>query len=289
MKGSGIGVEIPWIRGILKYIPIKSWQEVFNSTGLLMKYGLETRQMSRSSGDDKTIFSNSNKEAEREGGYMDEIDVQLEAQGLLVAGSDTTAVTLTYLVWAVICHPQWQHALEEEVAGLAPDFTDAELETLPVLNGVIEETLRLYGAAPGCLPRMVPPNGAHLKGHFLPEGTVVSTQSYTLHRDANVFPDPFKFDPGRWVPTKETIPGVSAATSTDVAKAMYSPFGFGSRTCLGIHMARMEMRLAVAEFFKTLPGIRLASSVTENSMAMENYFLIAPASHRCEVTLKFNE
>lgn len=220
---------------------------------------------------------------------MDEIDVQLEAQGLLVAGSDTTAVTLTYLVWAVICHPQWQHALEEEVAGLAPDFTDAELETLPVLNGVIEETLRLYGAAPGCLPRMVPPNGAHLKGHFLPEGTVVSTQSYTLHRDANVFPDPFKFDPGRWVPTKETIPGVSAATSTDVAKAMYSPFGFGSRTCLGIHMARMEMRLAVAEFFKTLPGIRLASSVTENSMAMENYFLIAPASHRCEVTLKFNE
>lgn len=251
-----------------------------------MKYAVETRQMSRSSGDDKTIFSNSNKEAERGGGYMDEMDVLLEAQGLLVAGSDTTAVTLTYLVWAVLRHPQWHHALEKEVTSLAPEFTDAELETLPVMNGVIEETLRLYGAAPGCLPRMVPPSGAHLRGHFLPEGTVVSTQSYTLHRDANTFPDPFKFDPGRWMPTDGATPGVVPATSTENAKALYSPFGFGSRTCLGIHMARMELRLAVAEFFRTLPGVRLAPSVTEESMALENYFLIAPASHRCEITLK---
>jgi cytochrome P450 len=67
---------------------------------------------------------------------------------------------------------------------------------------------------------------------------------------------------------------------------MYSPFGFGSRTCLGVHLAKVEMRLAAAEFFRTFRGARLAPSVTAKSMEMENFFLIAPKGHKCEVTLR---
>ena len=93
-----------------------------------------------------------------------------------------------------------------------------------------------------------------------------------------------RFEPLRWLQTCESqsgdIPKVSEA-----AKPMYSPFGFGSRTCLGVHLARMEMRLATAEFFRFCKGARLAASVTEESMRMENFFLIAPTSHKCEVTL----
>jgi cytochrome P450 len=114
-------------------------------------------------------------------------DLANEATGFIVAGSGTTAITLTYLVWSVLRHPAIQQNLEEEVLGLDEDFTDAELEKLPVLNAIIDETLRLYGAAPGSLPRIVPAGGATLGGYFIPGGTTVCTQAYTLHRDEETF------------------------------------------------------------------------------------------------------
>jgi len=77
--------------------------------------------------------------------------------------------------------------LENEVRGLKPDFADADLEALALLNAVIEETLRLYGAAPASLPRQTPASGATLCGYFVPGGTTVDTQAYTIHRDASLF------------------------------------------------------------------------------------------------------
>jgi cytochrome P450 len=193
MKGSGITAEMPWwFAPLLKYIPLKGVKELFRGNDILMRYGLEARRKNKAAQDDKTIFSNVSKEAEKEGGHLDELDVQFESQGLLVAGSDTTAVSLTYLIWAVLSHPHWQVQLEEEVSALPVDFGDKDLEELPVLNAIIEETLRLYGAAPGGLPRVVPIGGAHMMGHYLPAGTTVTTQAYTLHRDPTLFPDPNK-------------------------------------------------------------------------------------------------
>lgn len=191
LKGSGIAAELPWwLVSLLKCIPLESVNELFHGHDVLMEYGLEARRKSKTAQDDRTIFSAVNKEAEKEGGHLDEKDVQYESQGLLVAGSDTTAVSLTYLIWAVLSHPYWQQQLEEEVASLPASFGDEDLEKLPVLNAVIEETLRLYGAAPGGLPRIVPNGGAHMMGHYLPAGTTVTTQAYTLHRDSTFFPDP---------------------------------------------------------------------------------------------------
>ena len=115
-------------------------------------------------------------------------ETAFEASGFIVAGSGTTAVTLTYLLWAVLSHPDIQQNLENEVARLGPGFTDAELEKSPYLNAVIDETLRLYGAAPGSLPRQAPKGGTTLGGYFVPEKTTVSSQSYSLHRNENIYP-----------------------------------------------------------------------------------------------------
>ena len=147
---------------------------------------------SKSTEGGKTIFATIMHEAEK-GEHLDDLDVQLEALALLVAGSDTTAITLTYLVWAVISRPQLQAELEKEVAALPESYSDADLEDLVLLNAVIEETLRLYGAAPGGLPRIVPVVGVQMNGYFLPEGTTVTTQSYSLHRDPNLFPNPYEY------------------------------------------------------------------------------------------------
>ena len=69
------------------------------------------------------------------------------------------------------------------------------------------------------------------------------------------------------------------------AKRAFHPFGAGSRVCLGIHMAYMELRLASAEFFRQCKGARLSPETTGESMEMENYFLITPRAQKCEVIL----
>ena len=78
------------------------------------------------------------------------------------------------------------------MATLSSELRADELNNAPLLNSVIDETLRLYGAAPGGLPRTVPSRGATFCGIYLPAGTVVSTQAFTLHRDNTLFRQPLQ-------------------------------------------------------------------------------------------------
>lgn len=135
------------------------------------------------------LFGNMLAENEKDSKSLTDMDILTEAQGFLVAGSGTTAVTLTYLVWAVLQQPTLRKQLEDEVGALKPDYDDATLETLPLLNAVINETLRLYGAAPGSLPRTVPEGGCTLGGYHIPGGITVCTQAYSMHRDESIFPN----------------------------------------------------------------------------------------------------
>lgn len=64
------------------------------------------------------------------------------------------------------------------------------------------------------------------------------------------------------------------------AKSTFCAFGAGAYTCLGIHIAYMEMRYAAALFFRECKGARLADTTTDESMEMENYFVSSvPISH----------
>ncbi|OJZ80146.1 hypothetical protein ASPFODRAFT_53879 [Aspergillus luchuensis CBS 106.47] len=204
---------------------------------------------------------------------MADREVLLESVMLIVAGSGTTAVTMTFLTWAVMANPEIQSRLEKEVAALREDFTDSELEAQPYLNAVINEALRLYGAAPFGLPRVVPATGFNVCGHHVPGGTIVTTQSFSLHRDGSVWAEPDKFIPERWL-DKQQHP-----------KAIFAPFGGGSRTCIGLHMAQMELRFATALLFRECAGIKLAPSTTPESMEIVQYSLIAPKGRKCEVVL----
>lgn len=279
--GSGIGVELPLLRLVGPWIPTETFKRMFRSTPYLTEYGTRAVQGSKERGDTANIFAKIISESEK-GVGLDETDVALEATALVVAGSDTTAVSLTYLVWAVLSRPDIQDALQKELACLPDNYVDQDLEDLPLLNAVIDETLRLYGAAPGGLPRNVPDEGADVAGYYMPGGTIVTTQAYTIHRDDKLFENALQFDPYRWfkLNSEETTP------QQELAKAAYHPFGAGSRVCIGIHLARTELRLAAAGFFRHCKGARLAPSTTASSMEMENFFLIAPKSHRCEILLE---
>lgn len=72
---------------------------------------------------------------------------------------------------------------------------------------------------------------------------------------------------------------------TPVQKAAFMPYGGGTRICLGLHLAYMELRLGTALFFRECKGARLSSRTTEDVMAMAETFLIAPKGHFCNVVL----
>ncbi|KAK4545859.1 hypothetical protein LTR36_002423 [Oleoguttula mirabilis] len=273
---------MPIAREIGRRLPFRAAQELFGGNDFLNDYGQVAVDNMKAQQGGKNIFANMMAEAEK-GEQLDDLDVKLEATALIVAGTDTTAISLTYLVWAVLSQSSLQKELEQEVAALPDGYRDADLERLPLLQAVIEESLRLYGAAPGMLPRAVPPGGVDLGGYYLPQATTATTQSYSLHRDPNSFPDPDEFIPARWLPStsKDDKYRISEA-----AKAVFSPFGAGSRTCAGIHLAYIELRLATAEFFRRMSGVSLAPSATRECMEQENYFLIAPRGHKCEITMK---
>lgn len=134
------------------------------------------------------------------------------------------------------------------------DFHDADVEAPELLNAVISETLRLDGAEPGTLPRIVPGRGLAVQGLFIPE---------------------------RWLRS----PSHEQCAVTDEARAVYNPFGLSPHGCIGIHLAQTELRLVVAEFFLFFPGTQVAVSTTDESMGLENDFLISLRAHRCELVL----
>jgi cytochrome P450 len=117
-------------------------------------------------------------------------EVVSNAQGYIIAGSDTTAITLTYLIYCLCKHPKVLEKLVREVQSLPDNVTDKECRELPFMDQVMTETLRLYPAVPTGLPRTVPAGGAVLGGYRLPGGITVSTQAYSMHRNPEVFESP---------------------------------------------------------------------------------------------------
>jgi cytochrome P450 len=122
-----------------------------------------------------------------EEGRLTDTDIITDAGALLLAGSDPTAISLTFLLWCVLSRPEVQRQVEAEVAALDGEVTDAACEGLQILNSVINESLRLYGPAPGCMPRSPPPGGAVLGGYFIPDDTIVVTQNWSVQRDSGTW------------------------------------------------------------------------------------------------------
>jgi len=168
--------------------------------------------------------------------------VRDQAVTLLFAGHDTTTTTFTFLVHELGRHPHLRAAVEDELDRvLGPrDPTPQELDgqALPVLERSLKETLRRYPAAwvgPRRTTREVT-----LAGVRIPAEIGVHYSSWATHHLPQLYPDPFRFDPDRFLPEREaTLP-----------RGAYVPFGGGSRMCLGKRFGEYELRALAAVLFR---------------------------------------
>lgn len=119
-----------------------------------------------------------------------------------------------------------QEAIREELRTVTEDehswATLKDLESLPLFNAFLKETLRLWPTLPGPLERSVPEGGAFICGKFLPAGAEVTMTAYSVHRDPVIFPDGETFKPERWL------------EETSAMRNAFIPFSYGPRNCVGM-------------------------------------------------------
>jgi benzoate 4-monooxygenase len=172
------------------------------------------------------------------GGDLPDREIKAEALTQLIAGSDTTGNTICHVVDLLCRHPEAAKTLQEELAKAFPNAHEEpgwvasfdDCKDLPYCQGVLYETLRLRTTVSVGLPRVVPKGGAMVCGRFFEEGTVLSTPTYTTHRDVRVWgPDALDFKPERW----------ERKGAADLEKAFLG-FSYGPRACIGRNVSRPE-------------------------------------------------
>ncbi|KAL5354952.1 cytochrome P450 [Aspergillus floccosus] len=171
--------------------------------------------------------------------------IQDEGVVLLAAGTETTGRALTIASFYLARDKAMTNRLRDELRQVMPRPTDTvswtELEKLPYLNGVVYESLRLSYGLVIRLPRVSPSDALQYKDYIIPPGTPTSSSSYTVHRDETIFPDPDKFDPERWIRASHE--------GKNLTRHLVS-FTRGSRACLGMNLAYMELYLTIASFVR---------------------------------------
>ena len=142
----------------------------------------------------------------------------------LVAGHDTAGDGLCFLMHHLSLPLPSSQRVQEKLRAELQENPGVPLDDLPYLDAVFKEGLRVFGPIPMSLPRLVPAGGRILDGVRLPGGTIVSCQSYTLHRlDTEVWPNPDEFLPERWL----------APEGAAERNQLFFAFATGGRGCIG--------------------------------------------------------
>lgn len=129
--------------------------------------------------------------------------------------------------------------------------------------------------------------GPHPKTYTFPPGTVMSMSQRDLHNNADIFPDPERFEPERWLPA--TDPTCTATPEQRRLMDRYwVPFSRGSRNCIGLELAKQELGLATGNLFRRF-DLQLFET-TERDVRPEHDFFApyAPAdSEGVRVKIKY--
>ncbi|XP_048450585.1 cholesterol side-chain cleavage enzyme, mitochondrial-like, partial [Rhincodon typus] len=148
---------------------------------------------------------------------------------LKLCPSAQTAHTLLFTLFELARNPSVQTALRDEVTAA---YREAQgdvcklMSSVPLLRAAIKETLRLYPI--GVTLQRYPVQDIVIQNYHIPAGTMVMAGLYTMGRSPEIFPEPERYNPGRWL-------------TTDRNYFQAVNFGFGMRQCIGRRVAETEI------------------------------------------------
>ncbi|KAI0466588.1 cytochrome P450 [Xylaria cf. heliscus] len=182
-----------------------------------------------------------------------ELSVASEVFDHLLAGQETTGISLTYISHHLSQSLDLQKELRNELLSLRPNMAlrdgrismpdPKQLHSLPKLHAMILETVRRYAPAGGPEPRVAPYPSCRIGSYEVPGGTRVSASAYNLHRDKQAYPNPEQWDHRRWLAN-----GVGSPDREAAGKQFWG-FSSGGRMCLGSNFAMHAMKLTIAAIY----------------------------------------
>jgi aspirochlorine biosynthesis cytochrome P450 monooxygenase len=155
-------------------------------------------------------------------------EIQAGASIFLIAGSETTATLLAGAFYLLLTNPKYFDQLTDEIRTTfkhESDITMQSTASIPFLQAVLQESLRLYPPAPNTFPRETPEPGEIVCGRFVPAKTAVGVHQWAANRSSQNFYLPDDFIPERWMGTDERFEN----DKRDAAQ----PFSYGPRNCIG--------------------------------------------------------
>ncbi|KAK0206706.1 cytochrome P450 monooxygenase pc-bph [Desarmillaria ectypa] len=185
-----------------------------------------------------------------------------EVLTMLIAGSDTTRNSLAAAIYYISMSLEVQAKLHAELDAHIPRNHPVSLEDvqqLSYLDACINETLRMYSAVPGSLPRVVPEGGMSIAGNDIVAGTTVGVHIYSLHHDPTIWGENADiFNPSRWLDI-----------DSEVVKRAFKPFSDGPAACIGMTLAIVQLRIFLASIFKRFEVI---FEDPDSALAVDDWF-----------------
>lgn len=179
---------------------------------------------------------------------LDEREILDQVVTLVGAGYDTTAASLAWMLWCCGLAPDILDALRDEAdlvlgtPGEPEQFDHTTLNRLEIAGRVVKETLRLHPA--GVISPREAARDLDVAGHTITKGTLILWSAHLAGRDPDVWDEPLRFDPDRFV-------GMSSEQRA-AADAAWVPFGGGRRDCIGAALAQMELTLLISRLAQRL-------------------------------------
>jgi len=170
-----------------------------------------------------------------DGTAMTDGHIRDELRTLLIAGHETTAITMAWALYAIHRHPEVRATLLAELDGLGQDPEPAAIAALPYLSAVIDETLRLYPVIEIVFRVLRKP--WTFGAYELPPGVTVAPAINLVHQRPDLYPDPQAFKPERFLGAKPK-------------PYEYLPFGGGNRRCIGAAFSLFESRVAIGTMLR---------------------------------------
>ncbi|MCJ1396152.1 hypothetical protein MMC18_009041 [Xylographa bjoerkii] len=292
VKGHPVGRQYPWVFQFFKNLPPKVLVYLNPLSKIQVDFESATRKQVRkvltdgnekAEGSYRTIFhdiQNSDLPDSEKG----EDRLTDEAFIFITAGTETTARTLAVISFHLMDNPDVLQRLREELKTVLPKpdsaVSSSTLENLPYMHAIVSEGLRISHAFVSRLPRISRDKTLQYGQWQIPKGvcltsivvsdmkltfwqTPVSQSTYMVHMNEDIFPEPNKFKPQRWVDNK------------GLDKYMVA-WSRGTRICLGMNLAYAEIYLALAAIYRQF-DVQLFETTQERDVdVVHDYFIGMP-------------
>lgn len=175
---------------------------------------------------------------------------------MLSAGTDTSAGTMEWALSNLLNNPKTILQAQAEIdtnVGQRRLIEESDMATLPYVNGILKETLRMYPVAPVLVPHESSEE-CSIGGFHVPRGTMLLVNMWLIQNDPNLWEEPSKFKPERFQRPEE-----------EIGKYMLLPFGAGRRGCPGEGFAMRIIGLALGTLIQCFEWKRVGEEMVDMS------------------------